>query len=204
MNELEGVYRYLKALVPDLEPGDLSVLAGQYQRESYPSRTIVFAEGDLYSKVTFVLQGLVKKSYLTHEGKEYIKEFTWEGQITTPYASLLLGEPASYTMETLEPTELLTIPYARIEELIRTRPRWTAIGKALADLHFLNREARERELLKNSAPERYAIFKKRFPELLTRLRKQDIACYLGITPVSLSRIESLSAGSTRRPGRSRS
>lgn len=189
MNELQGVFEYLKAGVPDLEPRDLAPLAGRYQRESYPARAVIFAEGDRYQKVTYILRGLVKKSYLTHEGQEYIKEFAWEGQITTPYASLLQGGPATYTMEALEPIELLTIDYALIEGLIRTQPRWTAIGLALANLHFLNREAREMELLRNSAPERYAIFKRRFPQLLGRLRKQDIACYLGITPVSLSRIE---------------
>jgi CRP-like cAMP-binding protein len=139
--------------------------------------------------VGFLIRGLVKKFYLTEDGKEFIKEFVWEGQTMTPYASLLRNVPATYTMEALEETEVLTIDYAIVDELIRTNPRWTLIGKALADYHFLNREDREMELLKYSAPERYAIFRRRFPHLLGRLKKQDIAAYLGITPVSLSRLE---------------
>lgn len=189
MDELGPVYLYLKTLSPGLAPEDLAPLAGRTRRELFPARAAIFKEGETYRKVTFLLRGLAKKFYLTEDGKEFIKEFTWEGQITTPYASLLRNVPATYTMEALEETEALTIDYAVVEELIRTNPKWTAIGKALADFHFLNREDREMELLKDSAPERYAIFRRRFPHLLGRLKKQDIAAYLGITPVSLSRLE---------------
>jgi CRP-like cAMP-binding protein len=140
--------------------------------------------------VGFLLRGLVKKFYLTEDGKEYIKEFSWEGQLTTPYASLLQKIPATYTQQALEETEILSIDYGVIEKLLATNPRWLVVGKALADYHFVNRETREMELLKFSAPERYALFRRRFPHLLDRLKKQDIAAYLGITPVSLSRLES--------------
>jgi CRP-like cAMP-binding protein len=92
-------------------------------------------------------------------------------------------------MEALEDTELLMIDYSAIEALFASETKWMAIGKALADFHFLNREEREMELLKYSAPERYSLFRRKFPHLLERLRKQDIAAYLGITPVSLSRLE---------------
>jgi CRP-like cAMP-binding protein len=189
MEELSKVYLYLKTLA-DLEPADLAPFVGKYARETVPAKTVIFSEGDPYRKVAFLLRGLVKKFYLTESGQEFIKEFTWEGQITTPYASLLRNQPATYTMVALEETELLTIDYGRIEELIENRPKWMAIAKALADFHFLNREDREMELLKYSAPERYSIFKRRFPHLLGRIKKQDIAGYLGITPVSLSRLES--------------
>ena len=188
MNELEKVFAYPKTLAP-IEAADLAPLVGRYREESFPARTAIFKEGEDYRKVTFILRGLVKKFYLTEDGKEFIKEFTWENQITTPYAAILRNIPATYTMETLEETTVLTIDYAAVDELIRTNPRWTMLGKAFADLHFLHREEREMELLKYSAPERYAIFRRRFPHLLGRLKKQDIAAYLGITPVSLSRLE---------------
>jgi CRP-like cAMP-binding protein len=188
MKELESVLRYLQTLAP-LEMTDLAPLVGAYRSEKFPAKTVIFKEGDDYRKVTFILRGLVKKSYLTEEGKEFIKEFSWENQITTPYASILMKIPATYTMETLEETEVLSIDYSVIDSLVRSNPKWMAVGKALADFHFVNREVREMELLKHSAPERYAIFRRRFPHLLDRVRKQDIAAYIGITPVSLSRLE---------------
>lgn len=189
MKELEAVYLYLKTL-SDIQPQELSGLAGAYTKEHFRAKETIFNEGDHYTKVTFIMHGLIKKSYLTHEGKEFIKEFVCEAQITTPYASLLQKGPATYTMTALEDTSLLTIEYETIEKLFSSNFAWMKLAKAFADMHFLNREIREMELLKNSAAERYEIFKKRYPNLLNRLKKQDIACYLGITPVSLSRLES--------------
>lgn len=194
MDELERVRAYLAGAGIAVDLSVLEPLRGLYRKESHPARAAIFREGEPYRKVAFILEGLVKKSYRTGEGKEFIKEFAWEGQVTTPYASLLRGIPATYTLEALEDTTLLTIDYAVIERRFREDPQWLAIGKALADLHFLNREEREMELLKHSAPGRYAIFRQRFPHLLGRLRKQDIASYLGITPESLSRLEAKKAG----------
>lgn len=188
MEDLVPVYEYLRTM-GDLELKDLEPLLGHIQKANYPAKSVIFSEGDQYQKITFILKGLVKKYYLTSEGKEFIKEFTWEGQITSPYASLLTNTPATYTMEALEDTTALLIDYSIIDELIRKNPKWTVLGKAFADMHFLARESREMELLKYMASERYEIFKKRFPNLLDRLKKQDIASYLGITPVSLSRLE---------------
>jgi CRP-like cAMP-binding protein len=52
----------------------------------------------------------------------------------------------------------------------------------------VEREERAHELLTASATERYARFCAAHRSLLPRLRDYDIASYLGITPVSLSRI----------------
>ena len=190
MKSLEPVLRYLQTLAP-FETHDLAPFVGRYQTEIFKENDIIFSEGAFYNRVAFILEGLVKKYYLTSGGREFFKEFTWEGQITTPYASLLQGIPATYTMQALEGTRLFTMDYSVVKTLMETDQKWLRVGKALADFHFLNRENRERELLTHSAQDRYANFKKQFPHLLTRLKKQDIASYLGITPVSLSRLESV-------------
>jgi CRP-like cAMP-binding protein len=191
LTKLSAVFNYLKTLVEDFTFQDLQCLIGNIEQESFKSNDMIFQEGDNYTKVTFLLEGLVKKTYVTREGKEFIKEFTWEGQISTPYASLLQNLPASYSMQALEPTTIIKIEYTVIDQLMKTNNQWTKLGKAFADMHFLSRELREMELLKYDATERYMVFKKRFPHLLNRLKKQDIAAYLGITPVSLSRLDNL-------------
>jgi CRP-like cAMP-binding protein len=43
-------------------------------------------------------------------------------------------------------------------------------------------------LLKKSAEERYMMFHKMYPHLENRISQYHIASYLGITPVSLSRL----------------
>jgi CRP-like cAMP-binding protein len=52
----------------------------------------------------------------------------------------------------------------------------------------VKKELKERQLLIHSAKERYRIFLKEFPDLESRISQYQIASYLGISPVSLSRI----------------
>lgn len=52
----------------------------------------------------------------------------------------------------------------------------------------MKKEQREYEFLCLSAAERYLLFCQREAELVPRLSQLDIARYLGITPVALSRI----------------
>src|SRR5271170_7056213 len=103
---LENVFHYLNSLSP-MEPKDLEPLVGKYKTEFYRAKKTIFKEGEHYRKVTFIVNGLVKKYYLTSAKKEFIKEFTWEGQITTPYASLLKNTASTYTMRAIEDTTLL-------------------------------------------------------------------------------------------------
>lgn len=63
----------------------------------------------------------------------------------------------------------------------------------MAELTLLEREARAHELLTLSASERYARFCETHRALLPELRSYDIASYLGITPVSLSRLRARKA-----------
>jgi CRP-like cAMP-binding protein len=52
----------------------------------------------------------------------------------------------------------------------------------------MKKERREMEFLSLTAEDRYRLLLERAPELEQRVRQKDIARYLGITPVALSRI----------------
>ncbi|WOD09179.1 hypothetical protein [Marinomonas sp. GJ51-6] len=53
---------------------------------------------------------------------------------------------------------------------------------------FISKEERESAFMKHSAERRYLDFCVAFPELKDTIQQQQIASYIGITPVALSRI----------------
>ena len=55
---------------------------------------------------------------------------------------------------------------------------------------LLTKERREAEFLMLGAAERFEKFKEEHPALIQRLKQQEVAEYLGISPVHLSRIRS--------------
>lgn len=89
----------------------------------------------------------------------------------------------------LAPTELLTFPYALLLELYDTWPVYERFGRLLAEYHLLGTDARLSELLLLSPEQRYqALLGSHKIKILERIPQHYIASYLGVTPVSLSRI----------------
>ncbi len=187
LDETEALFKQLEQL-GNLTREDFLEVQKYLKAESYQPGAFIWRESESYLRVGFIFRGLVKKYYLTHEGKEFIKEFSAENEIIAPHSSLIQGNPALFSAQTLEPTDILSLEWKVIENLYQKNMRWMNLGKRFAEIQFIRREQRELEFLKYSAKERLIAFKKQFSHLQSRLKKQDIASYLGVTPVSLSRI----------------
>ena len=88
----------------------------------------------------------------------------------------------------LEMTELERLDFRVIERLMSRHSAWSmAIFNAMV-LHALAKEQRERELLTRTPEERYRQFLEDHDDLVGVVPQKDIARYLGVTPVGLSRI----------------
>ncbi len=153
----------------------------------------IFRQGDENPSVYVLEQGLLKAYYLSDEGKENIKSFIQPGELIGSLAAAYFKEDCSFGVVCLEPsvaTELdFDALYAATEEDLE-------MASAMVE-HLLNfsmkKERREREFLTESAEERYRMLVDRSPELFDKVSQKDIARYLGITPVALSRIRNRSA-----------
>ena len=144
--------------------------------------------GVVADRLGFVVQGLIRKLHLTERGKRLVRGFGGPGSVVGAYASLLTQQPSHLRVEALEPTQLFVLSWTEIEPLYARHVCWQIVGRRLAEANLVEREQRAHELLTASATERYRRFCEAHRELLPRLRAYDIASYLGITPVSLSRL----------------
>jgi CRP-like cAMP-binding protein len=143
--------------------------------------------GEVAEQVGFVVNGLFRKVHVTPRGKAVVRGFGGPGAVIGAYVSLLTSEPSYLSVEALCDSELLVLPWSELNALYARHSCFQTIGRRLAELTLLEREARAHDLLTLSASERYARFRQTHRELLPQLRSYDIASYLGITPVSLSR-----------------
>lgn len=155
----------------------------QLQRGEFLTRA-----GEIAQQVGFVVSGLFRKVHVTPRGKTIVRGFGGPRAIVGAYVSLLTGTPSYLSVEALRDSELLVLPWSELETLYARHACFQIIGRRLSEITLLEREARAHELLTLSAAERYARFRETHRELLPQLRNYDIASYLGITPVSLSRL----------------
>ena len=144
--------------------------------------------GDVADQVGFVVKGLFRKLHVTTRGKAIVRGFGGPGAVVGAYVSLLTGTPSYLSVEAIRESELFVLPWSELNALYSRHACFQTIGRRLTELMLLEREARAHELLTLSASERYARFRETHKALLSELRDYDIASYLGITPVSLSRL----------------
>lgn len=150
---------------------------------------VLIRQGDVDTSVYIVVSGLLKAYYATLEGKELIKSFIQPGEFIGSLISCRTGDPSTFSLTCLEACKLLRVPFASLQTAAQSQPEVAAyMSNGLMEL-AMKKERREYEFLCLSAPERYALLKDRQPDLVERLTQNDIARYLGITPVALSRIK---------------
>lgn len=151
-----------------------------------PTRHVLLKQGEVAQHIFFLNHGLCHSAYLTESGKEFSKEFYWHQDWIIGFESLINQRPSPYMLESLTPCSILTLP---IEVLREWRTQKRDIYLKLIERQLMHKENKERFMLLYSPEQRYDLFCLHYPELLERLNDYQIAAYLGITPISLSRIK---------------
>jgi CRP-like cAMP-binding protein len=148
---------------------------------------VLFDVGQPHPYLYVVRQGCLKLLYRGANGDEWVQDFVAEGAFFCSLTALV-GGLSSYACEALEACELERLHYPWLEETARQQASWQqALLSGWKD-YATRKELRERDLLTLTPPQRYAAFVRSHPGLAQRVPQKDLARYLGVTPVSLSRI----------------
>lgn len=151
------------------------------------SKTVLLHEGEISNNIYLIKKGCLRE-WFNKEGKDITFQFFFEGQPVASIDSFMNQEPSLFTIESIEPTTILSIKKVDFEKLMTTYPefkngfqdyifqRFRIYGQL-----FLSR-------IKDTPQERYMDLIKNHPEILKRVPQHYIASFLGITPISLSRI----------------
>lgn len=146
--------------------------------------------GQAADRFGFVLTGLFRAYRVSEEGVESVKAFRAEGELLGAYAEQLQGLPSATFIEALEPSTVLAFHNSDLATLEAGHPSWTQLARRIAEHHFVLKERREQEFLELDAEARWLRFREEQAHLIGRITQAEIAAYLGITPVALSRIVS--------------
>ena len=149
----------------------------------------LFRQGERCGEFFVVREGLLKGYYLSQDGKENIKSFLLPGDTIGSLSAMRGNGVCSFGLVCLSPCKLTAI---RFDDVTQAASRDAKLGTAIAEFLIafgMKKEQREYELLCLSAEERYRRLSKNRPELLELVQQSDIALYLGVTPVGLSRIK---------------
>jgi CRP-like cAMP-binding protein len=184
LTELKNLLRQLAGM-PDK---DLSILDDLTSVKPYKKKASLLLAGHMPVYSGYITEGAFREYYTDKNGREFNKAFGFKGDFTGSYYDLHLQEPSLVTIEALTDSTLILIDHKKYQQLVQTDTFWLKVSYTLAHNLLMKKFEREWQLLTLNALERYELLQKRYPELEQLVPSYHIASYLGITPISLSRI----------------
>ncbi|HEV7382485.1 MAG TPA: Crp/Fnr family transcriptional regulator [Dyadobacter sp.] len=157
--------------------------------KSIPKKQYLVNQGNNSREIYFLIRGSCRL-YYDKNGEEKTTYFFFENNLVADYLGCVTNSPSTMSIQALEDCELIYFKYETLTNLYETHPVFQIFGRKLAEYLFAGLDMRLAELLTLTPEERYLKFLntaiKR--KIIERIPQQYIASYLGITPVSLSRI----------------
>lgn len=158
------------------------------QKKVFSKKTSLLVEGNTCKHIYFIEQGALR-SWFNDEGKDITFQFYFEKDIVTSFESLQTHQPALYNIETITTVKAYVIRRDDFYRLVKNNDKIND----LINEHLMHRLYHYQRLfisrIKNSPKQRYNELLDINPKILSRVPHHYIATYLGITPVSFSRIK---------------
>lgn len=182
------IISYISQFV-ELSSTETNELLSICQTKTIAKGEYYISEGQIPKRFAFVRKGLFRYLYINDKGHEFTKNFMPEGNFIASYSAMITATPSKMYIQALENCEIHEIDYSKWTAIRVQNKIWDSFLVMLLERAFMIKETRERELLLLDAAERYSVFKKEFPDLEKRVKQHQIASYLGISPISLSRLK---------------
>jgi CRP-like cAMP-binding protein len=145
--------------------------------------------GQIPTKVGFVVRGLFSQNYISTSGDVTIKYFFPEGRFAASVGAMLARRPSEFSVTALEDTKVLSYDFSQFKKLTEQFRDIASFYIRYMERHWIiEKEPLEISFRYDSALKRYNDFVGTYPELVKRLKKHQIASYLGVTPTQLSRL----------------
>ena len=148
----------------------------------------VVKENQLYNQEIFVHQGIIRGFYCSESGDEFNVTFYLDNEIVIPCVSRSKNGKSNINFQALTTATIFEIDQDAMKTLRLKHPQLYVYGNIIQEKELNRKTQREISLLVKSAEERYLMFRKTYPNLENKISQYHIASYLGITPVSLSRL----------------
>lgn len=186
---MKPLIAHIKSFSP-ISADKLSSITEKFFQKSILKKKHILLTGDRVNEVHFIVSGCVRTYVYGLNGAEHNITFSMENWWFGDLQGFINNTPASFNIQTLEDTIVLSISKENWDILIHEIPEFVSYTRILFRNTMFAHENRILQNLSYTAEERYQYFLKQYPSLSQRISQKHIASYLGITPEFLSMIRS--------------
>lgn len=139
------------------------------------------------AELGMLINGLFRYYYITPDGKEQTDCIAWQpGHTVAPLT--LDADLAPVHIMALEDSQVFVLPSDAVQQMIAEIPAAKEAVFQLTQMSLQEHYRIQKALLQYNAEQRYQWFLSNYPGLIDRVPLMYVASFLGITPVSLSRL----------------
>jgi len=154
-----------------------------------PNETIIDL-GVIPQKVYLILNGAVRSYLILDDGREIIKSIYISKLFFTSFKALVNRTASLSIYETISECDILEIDYHALHKLCKSNIDVKTLYSKYLEFIIFEESDKYMEMVSLNAKERYLSLRKKIPDVDNLMPQYQIASYLGISPVQLSRIRS--------------
>ncbi len=146
--------------------------------------------GEVPQKIYLINKGVLRSFFIMDNGKEITKTIFTPIDFFASFTSLLLQKPSKFIYEALTACHVYEIDYKKFISLCNQNFEIFKFYARYLEFLFMEGERVFIEISSMNAKQRYLKLRERIPEIDNLIPQYQIASYLNISPVQLSRIRS--------------
>ncbi|WP_417589901.1 Crp/Fnr family transcriptional regulator [Owenweeksia hongkongensis] len=188
---LEQIIERTSPLVNRVSPvseGSLDLISNLILVEVYEKGDVFIDRGKKNNKEYFVYEGVCRSFLLSPEGEEVTISYFLEGGVLSPNKTRTANQISHLNFQALTKVTVASLNADKFEQLMINHIDIREFGNMVLQNELLAKVEKEIALASLNAKERLILFRKKYHFLENLISHVDIASYLGITNISLSRL----------------
>ena len=154
----------------------------------YPRGKTFIEEKKRNNNEYFVIDGIVKSYLLSPDGEEITISFFKGGSIISPFTTRTINGISNLNFKTLTEVIVGCMDARKFENLMVENLEIREFGNSVLRNELKSKVEKEIGMASLTAKDRLRKFRETYPQLENLIPHTDIATYLGITNISLSRL----------------
>lgn len=184
---MESLYNFINETA-QLSKESFNLITPFLTKINCKPNTILCKAGDEARYLYFIKSGIIRASVTSKKGKVFTRELYCKNQICGPYSDIIQNGISSYTFETLTDCEIIRSEHKETRKIHHDIPEYMHFKIKMLEYAYTKMERTIINLGTKDAKERYLHLLKRIENIESLIPQYQIASYLGITPIQLSRI----------------
>lgn len=183
-------YDFVKTLHPDLPEEDYKLLFEIAQPIHLKPKSVFVESGKKPENIYLLVKGVARSYKRLENGKEITKSLFKDMDLCSSLTALINHKPSEIIYETLTDCELMVFSFHKFKELCNMNIEILKIYANYLEIIYTHNEEKHLDVLSKDAKIRYLELREKIPNIENLIPQYQIASYLNITPVQLSRIRS--------------